>query len=54
MYLRQQNAIRHQFNTGVRRYLVMKAHFVTDRPTQFCFQFDRNACRTDRAATRRG
>ena len=39
----QQNAIGHQLDAGIRRYLVIKANLIAHQATQLSFQFNRNA-----------
>ena len=51
---RQQNAIGHQLDAGIRRYLVIKANLVAHQSTQLGFQFKRNArCHRPRRDTAR-
>ncbi len=42
VYLREQDAVCHQFDAGIRRHLVVEAHLVTDRAAEFGFQFERD------------
>ncbi len=44
VYLGQQDAVGHQFDTGVGRYFVIETYFVADQPAEFGFQLLRDAC----------